>query len=85
MTHIGFHVFDGLRWREDEGGRWAASIVRPLAHRTAEAIRFECAEIVADEAQLLLIEAGNDAEAEMDRIGPPKKDAGAECIGSGSC
>ncbi|WP_162239491.1 phage/plasmid primase, P4 family [Aureimonas sp. Leaf324] len=78
VTHIGFHVFDSLRWREDEGREMGGKHVRPLAHRTAEAIRFECAEIVADDAQLLLVEAGNDAEAEMDRIGPPKKDEAAE-------
>ncbi|WP_182422013.1 phage/plasmid primase, P4 family [Aureimonas sp. ME7] len=75
VTHIGFHVFDGLRWREDEGRDFGGKHVRPLAHRTAEAIRLECVEIQADEAQILLVEAGNDAEAEMDRLGPPKKDA----------
>ena len=35
VANIGWHVFDGMRWKEDEDG----SLIRPLAHRTAEAIR----------------------------------------------
>lgn len=34
VTHIGWHAFDGKRWREDESG----SITRRIAHKAAEAI-----------------------------------------------
>jgi putative DNA primase/helicase len=65
LTNIGWHGYDEKRWKEDQDG----SVVRPLAHRTAEAIRFEMQEILLDEASELLIEAGNDAEAHLDKGG----------------
>ncbi|MEO1110490.1 MAG: phage/plasmid primase, P4 family [Pseudomonadota bacterium] len=34
VSNIGWHVFDGLRWAEDEDGR----LIRPRSHTTAEAI-----------------------------------------------
>ncbi|ORE89758.1 phage/plasmid primase, P4 family protein [Aurantimonas sp. 22II-16-19i] len=74
IAKIGWHGFDGLRWREDEDG----SVVRPLAHKTAEQIRFECTEIMVEEGEALLIEAGDDAEAEMGKRGRPGPDAGPE-------
>jgi len=76
MAQIGWHGFDGLRWREDVNG----SVVRPLAHRTAEAIRFECAEIVPTDGEDLVIEAGDQAEADLkaaEGADGPKKGAAA--------
>ncbi|WP_185982993.1 DNA primase family protein [Aureimonas mangrovi] len=71
IAKIGWHGFDGLRWREDEDG----SVVRPLAHKTAEEIRFECTEIMLEEGEILLIEAGDDAAKEMAGRERPKADA----------
>lgn len=34
VTHVGWHAFDGRRWREDE----SSAITRRMAHRAAEAI-----------------------------------------------
>lgn len=45
VTHVGWHVFDGRRWQEDESG----SIVRRHAHRAAEAI-FDEAKMLAPSA-----------------------------------
>ncbi|MBB3937919.1 phage/plasmid primase, P4 family [Aureimonas phyllosphaerae] len=61
---IGWHGYDGLRWREDEDG----SVVRPLSHQTAEAIRLECREISLTTAEELLVEAGSDAERDLPSI-----------------
>ena len=41
VTHVGWHVYDGKRWREDESG----AVVRRKAHRAAEAI-YEEARII---------------------------------------
>jgi putative DNA primase/helicase len=65
QTNIGWHGYDGRRWKEDVDG----AVVRPLAHRTVEAIRLETHEILLDEASLLLVEAGDDAEAHLDKGG----------------
>ena len=37
VAHIGWHVFDGARWREDDDD----SMIRPLAHATAEQVARE--------------------------------------------
>lgn len=37
VTHVGWHAYDGRRWKEDESG----SITRRLAHKAAEAIYLE--------------------------------------------
>lgn len=71
MAKIGWHGYDGLRWREDEDG----SVVRPHAHRTAEQIRFECAEITPEEGEVFLIDAGDDAAADMEGRDKPKGDS----------
>ncbi|WP_062111114.1 DNA primase family protein [Aureimonas sp. AU40] len=71
IAKIGWHGFDGLRWREDDDG----SVVRPLAQKSAEAIVFECAEITIDEGEELLVEAGNDAERDLPAL-QKAKDAG---------
>ncbi|MBB3996894.1 phage/plasmid primase, P4 family [Aureimonas pseudogalii] len=59
IAKIGWHGYDGLRWREDDDG----SVIRPLAQRTAEAIVFECQEIRLTDAEALIVEAGDEAEA----------------------
>jgi putative DNA primase/helicase len=61
IARIGWHGFDGRRWREDDNG----TVVRPLAQNTAEAILFEAKEIVLDEGALLLVDAGNEAEQDL--------------------
>ncbi|MEM1376158.1 MAG: phage/plasmid primase, P4 family [Pseudomonadota bacterium] len=52
VAHIGWHVFDGKRWAEDQED----ALVRPLAHATAEAIMRETA----------LIKPTSNEQAEMD-------------------
>lgn len=42
VSNIGWHVYDGLRWAEDEDGRF----IRPRAHFTAEAILSEIQYVV---------------------------------------
>lgn len=61
IARIGWHGFDGRRWREDDNG----TVVRPLAQATAEAILFEAKEIVLSEGELLLVEAGDEAERDL--------------------
>lgn len=55
VTHVGWHVYDGKRWREDESG----AVVRRKAHRAAEAI-YEEARIIgpSPEQQDILDNAG---------------------------
>jgi putative DNA primase/helicase len=63
VANIGWHVFDGTRWKEDEDG----SLIRPLAHRTAEAIRMECALIDGSDDEKGIIQAGVIAAQMLDR------------------
>ncbi|HAW46298.1 MAG TPA: hypothetical protein DCX34_03535 [Roseovarius sp.] len=74
VAELGWHGYDGMRWRDDADG----SVVRPLAHRTAEAIPFECEEIVFDEAEAMIVAAGDDAKAEMLRRKAPGPKTSAE-------
>lgn len=74
VAHIGWHGYDGKRWREDADG----SVVRPLVHETAEAIIFETEYIVLTEAEEEIAAAGDDAEAEMTRRGVPDAKASRE-------
>lgn len=69
VAHIGWHVYDGRRWKEDEDG----SLVRPLAHRTAEAIRREAAMIEGSREEQEIIAAGEVAAELLESKGPPSK------------
>lgn len=68
VAHIGWHVFDGKRWKEDEDG----SLIRRLAHKTAEAIRQEAATIEANEEEAAVIAAGGIAANTLDRMNDGK-------------
>jgi putative DNA primase/helicase len=68
VAHIGWHVFDGKRWKEDEDG----SLIRRLAHKTAEAIRQEAAIIDASEDEAAIISAGEVAANALDRMNDNK-------------
>jgi len=70
VARVGWHGYDGRRWKEDEDG----SIVRPLAQRTAEMISDEATLLTATEEEEKLIEAGRTARAERKKMGTPKKD-----------
>lgn len=61
VTHVGWHAFDGRRWQEDESG----SIVRRMAHKTAEAIFEECKILKITAADQELIDAGRVAREAM--------------------
>ncbi|OAB57523.1 hypothetical protein AY599_23645 [Leptolyngbya valderiana BDU 20041] len=58
VAHIGWHVFDGRRWREDQEDY----MIRPLAHETAERIGDEARLIQPDPEEEALIEGGKAAE-----------------------
>lgn len=70
VARVGWHGFDGRRWKEDEDG----SIVRPLAQKTAELISDEAILLTATEEEDKLIEAGRAARVERKKMGLPKKD-----------
>lgn len=70
VARIGWHGFDGRRWKEDEDG----SIVRPLAQKTAEFISDEATLLTATEEEEKLIDAGRAARIERKKMGLPKKD-----------
>ena len=74
VAHVGWHGYDGRRWKEDDDG----SVVRPLAQKTAERIAEEARLITATEEELDLIAKGKRAEAELKSIGNPKKDWGKD-------
>lgn len=69
VAHIGWHVFDGRRWKEDDDG----SLIRRLAHKTAEAIRREVAMIDASDEEAEILQAGEVALAALERIKKPKR------------
>jgi putative DNA primase/helicase len=68
VAHIGWHVFDGSRWKEDEDG----SLIRPLAHHTAEQIREEPRVIIATAYEREILAAGEVAQAAYDAISEPE-------------
>lgn len=68
VAHVGWHIFDGRRWKEDEDG----SLIRPLAHLTAEAIRLEAAVIEGTKAEREAIEAGKVARRTFERMEEPE-------------
>ncbi|WP_217577342.1 phage/plasmid primase, P4 family [Mesorhizobium sp. GbtcB19] len=69
VANIGWHVFDGQRWKEDEDG----ALIRRLAHRTAEAIRKEAGVIEPTEDEQAVMAAGEVAEASLARMGDKGK------------
>jgi putative DNA primase/helicase len=70
VARVGWHGFDGMRWKEDEDG----SIVRPLAQKTAEFISDEARLLTATEEEDKQIEQGRKARIDRKKMGPPKKD-----------
>ncbi|MGY6709724.1 MAG: phage/plasmid primase, P4 family [Rhizobiaceae bacterium] len=70
VARIGWHGFDGCRWKEDEDG----SVVRPLAQKTAELISDEAMLLTATEEEQKAIDAGKNAKLEKGRMGRPSKD-----------
>lgn len=68
VARIGWHGYDGKRWKEDEDG----SVVRPLAQRTAELIDDEARHLtLSDEDEKLVID-GQQAKREKKKLGTPK-------------
>lgn len=53
VTHVGWHAFDGRRWKEDESG----AIVRRIAHRAAEAIYDEASMLALSPRQQEVLDA----------------------------
>lgn len=70
VANIGWHGYDGRRWKEDDDG----SVVRPLAQRTAELITDEARLVTASEDELDAIGKGKQADAELKALGSPKRD-----------
>lgn len=72
VAHIGWHVFDSTRWKEDEDG----SLIRPLAHRTAESIRKEAMTIEGTDEEMEIVKAGEVAALALEGMkGPALPDA----------
>lgn len=69
VAHVGWHVYDGFRWKEDV----AEAEIRKLAHRTAEAIRLEAAFLKPSKQEVEVLEAGEAAADALDRLPKPKK------------
>jgi len=69
VAHIGWHVYDGTRWKEDEDG----AMIRPLVHRMAEAIRKEAMVIEASEEERAVIDAGEVAAAALEAMKSSKR------------
>ena len=74
VARVGWHVYDGMRFKEDEDG----SGVRPLAQKTAEFIEDEAILLDATDDERAKIEAGRIALAEMKVLGKKAKDWDAE-------
>jgi putative DNA primase/helicase len=62
VTHVGWHAFDGKRWREDESG----AIVRRIAHKAAEAIFDEIAMLSPSPRDQEILDAAQVAQACLD-------------------
>jgi putative DNA primase/helicase len=74
VARVGWHGYDGMRWKEDEDG----SVVRPLAQKTAEFIDDEAIMLDAEQDERTAIEDGRLALAEIKEIGKPDKKWSAE-------
>ncbi|MBD8556892.1 hypothetical protein IFT84_20495 [Rhizobium sp. CFBP 8762] len=69
VARVGWHGFDGKRWKEDEDG----SVVRPLAHRTAEFIDDEAILLDATDEEKAMIDEGRAAQVAMKELGKPNE------------
>lgn len=67
VPRVGWHTFDGMRFKEDEDG----SGIRPLAQRTAEFIDDEAILLDANPEEQAKIEAGKLAVDELKKLGKP--------------
>jgi len=67
VANIGWHVFDGMRWKEDEDD----ARIRRLAHEAAIAIRDEIVVLGAYPKERERIEAGDIAKAALERMSEP--------------
>ncbi|WP_176085748.1 phage/plasmid primase, P4 family [Martelella sp. HB161492] len=77
VINVGWHGFDGMRWKEDPAG----SIVRSWAHRTAEFIDDEAIMLDCSDDERAKIDAGRLARERMRAMGKPpavNDDAGGE-------
>jgi len=70
VARIGWHGYDGCRWKEDDDG----SVVRPQAQKTAELIDDEAWLVNAIDKEQEIISAGLGAEERKKELGWPKKD-----------
>lgn len=61
VTRVGWHAFDGKRWKEDESG----AIVRRIAHRAAEAIFHEARLIAPTPRQQEILDLAEIAREEL--------------------
>lgn len=69
VAHVGWHVFDDARWKEDQED----AAVRPLAHDAAEAIGKEVYHIQANPEEQALIDGAAEAQKTLDEMGEPQK------------
>ncbi|TFF20803.1 hypothetical protein E3C22_18110 [Jiella endophytica] len=65
VARVGWHGYDGKRWKEDEDG----SIVRPLAQKTAELIVDEAYGLDGSEEEIAAIVAGKAAREDLKALG----------------
>lgn len=77
VARIGWHGYDGKRWKEDEDG----SVVRPLAQKTAELIDDEARLLTATEEDQKLIDDGRKAKLDRKKMGSPRKEWSPEKAG----
>ncbi|UXM94305.1 phage/plasmid primase, P4 family [Bartonella sp. HY329] len=77
VARIGWHGFDGKRWKEDDDG----SVVRPLAQNTAELIDNEAHLLTATEDEQKILDEGRAAKIEQKKMGYPKKDWDSDKLG----
>jgi len=74
VTNVGWHVYDGRHWKEDESG----SIVRRLAHKAAESIYDEAGVLGPDPADQEALDAGRVARealnAPFDALGATREE-----------
>ncbi len=64
VSNIGWHVYDGWRWAEDEDGRF----IRPRSHQTAEAILDELRYIFPTKREEIALAAAAEVEDSYFRI-----------------
>lgn len=77
VAHVGWHVFDGMRWKEDED----ESLIRRLAHEAAVRIADEPAIMKATPTEREKIDAAEvaaEALAELQKVAEPGDDVKAE-------